>query len=46
MGCTLLASRDTTRHTEWQLVPVTHVLVAFVLEERSDQCQLASQLPW
>lgn len=46
MGCTLLASRDTTHHTEWQLVPVTHVLVAFVLEERSDQCQLASQLPW
>lgn len=42
---TLLASRDTAHPTEWQLVPVTHVLVAFVLEERSDPCQLASQLP-
>lgn len=43
--CTLLASRDTAHPTEWQLVPVIHVLVAFVLEERNDPCQLASQLP-
>lgn len=43
-GWHLLALKDTTRLLEQQLAPVTHVLVAYLLEVRSDPCQLACQL--
>lgn len=40
----LLAIKDTTYLLEQQLAPFTHVLVASLLEMRSDPCQLARQL--
>lgn len=43
-GWHLLALKDTTRLLEQQLAPVIHVLVAYLLEVRSDPCQLACQL--
>lgn len=44
MGHTLLGSKDTTCLLEWQLAPVTHVLVVSLLEVRNDLYQLAYQL--
>lgn len=43
-GLHLLALKNTTHLLERQLVPVTRVLVASLLEVRSDPCQLACQL--
>lgn len=40
----LSASRGTAHLLEWQLVPMTCVLVVSLLEVRNDPCQLACQL--
>lgn len=40
----LAGQQDAAHLLEWQLAPVTRVLVASLLEVRSDLCQLACQL--